>query len=466
MRTEQITVSLFEFRTITEFESDIKLNEHGYAKISGYVTEKQKNRALELMTNEVWGAVGFRDENGKQGTLFCGLAVNLQVQEENDSYLMTLELKTGTYLMDLKEHIRVFQGGGISYSAMQKAFLSTYVMSECLMQKADFSVGEMLVQYKETDWEFAKRLASKRNTVLIPNEKSAGVKYSFGVIEGNAEKMSSYSEVEIIKNIGNYQTKKQNGVEGIEENDELAYRIKSREIFFLGDCVVFEGKKYLVTDIHRLWVKKEVWNHYVLKSVNGTRQAPYRNKKIIGATMQGTVTDVKEDTVQIFVDCDENGNQGGQKWFPYSTVFSSPDGTGWYCMPEVGDCVQLHFPNEIEKMAYVSSSVNLNPTDSSARSVPDNKSIKNKQGKEILFTPERLVFTNNKGMSIAIDDNVGIVLSSDKDIIVKAKESIGLVSEEQAVQMVAGTKILLQQNETRLELTDNITMSGGQVNMQ
>lgn len=466
MRIEQITVSPFEFRIITEFESDIKLNEHGYAKIVGYVTEKQKNRALELMTNDVWGTVGFLDENGKQGTLFCGLAVTLQVQEENDSYLMTLGLKTGTYLMDLKEHIRVFQGGSINYSAIQKSFLSTYVMSECLMLKADCSVGEMLVQYKETDWEFAKRLAGKRNTVLIPNEKNAGVKYSFGILEGNAEKMSSYSEVEIIKNIGSYQTKKQNGVEGIEENDELAYRINSREIFFLGDCVVFEGNKYLVTDIHRSWDKKEMWNYYVLKTVKGTRQASYRNKKIIGATMKGTVTDVKADTVQIIVDCDENGNQGGQKWFQYSTVFSSPDGTGWYCMPEIGDCVQLHFPNEIEKMAYVSSSVNLNASDSSARSVPDNKSIKNRQGKEILFTPEKLVITNNKGMSITIDDNVGIVLSSDKDIIMKAKESIGLVSEEQAVQMVAGTQILLQQNETRLELADNIVMSGGQVNMQ
>lgn len=466
MRAEQITVRPFEFRTITEFESSIKLNEHGYAKISGYVTESQKNKALELMTNEVWGAVGFQDENGKQGTLFCGLAVNLQVQEENDSYLMTVELKTGTYLMDLKEHIRVFQRSSITYSAMQKAFLSTYVMGECLMLKPDCSVGEMLVQYKETDWAFAKRLASKRNTVLIPNEKNAGVKYSFGTAEGNAEKIESYSEIEIIKDIGSYQTKKQNGVIGIEENDELAYGINSRDIFFLGDCVVFEGKNYLVTDIRRTWVKKEILNHYILKTGRGTQQVHYRNKKIIGATMQGKVTDVKEDTVQISVDCDENGNQGGQRWFPYSTIFSSPDGTGWYCMPEVEDCVQLHFPSEIEKMAYVSSSVNLEAADSLARTVPDNKSIKNKQGKEILFTPEKLVITNNKGMSITIDDNVGIVLSSDKDIIMRAKESIGLVSEEQALQMVAGTQILLQQNETRLELTDNIAMSGGQVNMQ
>ncbi len=466
MRINQITVEPFGFRVITDFESGIKFNEHGYAKISGYITERQKDQALNLMTDDVWGAVHFQDDEGKGGILFCGLAVNMQIQEENDSYLMTVELRTGTYLMDLKEHIRVFQSGIITYSAMQEAFLSTYAMGECLMLKADCPVKKMFVQYKETDWEFAKRLASKRNTVLIPNEKSVGIKYSFGVAEENAQKFGSYNSVEIIKSIGNYQIKKQNGVRGLEENDELAYGIDSREIFFLGDCVVFEGKSYIVTEIHRTWLKKEVWNHYVLKTLKGTQQTEYHNKKIIGATLQGKVTHVKRDKVKITVDCDENENQGGQKWFAYSTVFSSPDGTGWYCMPEIKDRVQLHFPCEEENKAYVSSSVNLHASDPLARSVPDNKSIKNKQGKEILFTPEKLVITNNKGMSITIDDNVGIVLESDKDIIMKAKESIGLVSEEQALQMVAGTQVLLQQSETCLELADNLTMQGGQVNIQ
>lgn len=466
MRINQIAVNPFAFQTITGFESKLGLNEHGYAKISGYITAKQKSKALELMADDVWGEVCFQDEDGKKGILFCGLAVSMQIQEENDSYLMTVELKTGTFLMDLKEHIRVFQSGSITYGAIQKAILPTYKVNKCLMLEKDCPTQEMLVQYKETDWEFVKRLASKKNTVLIPNEKSAGVKYSFGAEEGNAEELVSYGNVEIIKNVGDFEKKKQNGMEVIEENDELAYGVDSREIFFLGDCVCFEGKKYLVTDIHRTWIKKEVWNHYVLKTLQGTRQLEYRNKKIIGATLQGKVTGVYQDTVQITVDNDENGNQGGKKWFAYSTVFSSPDGTGWYCMPEAEDCVQLHFPSEIEKMAYVSSSINVNSADSSARSVPDNKSIKNKQGKEILFTPEKLVITNNNGMSITINDNVGIVLESDKDIIMKAKESIGLISQEQDLQMVAGTQLLLQQSETCLELADKIVMHGGQVNIQ
>ena len=466
MRIHQITMTPFSFQTITDFESGSMLNEHGYAKISGYVTEQQRNEALGLMADDVWGTVCFQDEDGKSGILFCGLAVNMQIETENDCYLMTLELKTGTYLMDLKEHIRVFQSGSTTYGEIQNSFLPGYAMGECLMVNSDTNTDQMLVQYRETDWEFAKRLASRKNTVIVPNEKSEGVKYAFGLAEKNAEKLVSYDKLEMHKKIGEYQIKKQNGISGIEESDEIGYTVDSREIFFLGDCVVFGEKNYLVTEVHRTWVKKEVWNRYVLKTLKGTQMVEHHNKKIIGASLQGVVTDVEKDLVKITIHKDENGNQGGQKWFAYSTVFSSPDGTGWYCMPEKDDSIQLHFPNEVEDSAYVSSSVNMQPSDPEARSNPDHKSIKNKQGKEILFTPDKLIITNNKGMTITIDDEAGIIMESDKDILMKAEESIGLISEKQDLQMIAAEKVSLKQNATSLELADDIVMHGGKVNIQ
>ena len=163
---------------------------------------------------------------------------------------------------------------------------------------------------------------------------------------------------------------------------------------------------------------------------------------------------------------DETRGWAGQKWFAYSTIYSSPDGTGWYCMPEKGDSVRLYFPNENEAEAYVNSSVNEQSSNSSARSNPDEKSIKNKQGKEVLFKPDRLVFTNNKGMSIEIVDDEGILIESDKSITIKAKENIGIISMEQGVEMSAPEKIAFQQGNTMLELADDINVQGGRVNMQ
>lgn len=52
---------------------------------------------------------------------------------------------------------------------------------------------------------------SRRCTVLIPNEKSAGVKYTFGFGKDQEKKLTSYGSFQMIKNVGNCQTKKLNG---------------------------------------------------------------------------------------------------------------------------------------------------------------------------------------------------------------------------------------------------------------
>lgn len=68
---------------------------------------------------------------------------------------------------------------------------------------------------------------------------------------------------------------------------------------------------------------------------------------------------MERDTVQVLIGCDENQAGCGTRVFPYATVYSTPDGTGWYCMPEIGDAVRLYFPCEKDADAYVASSVHL-----------------------------------------------------------------------------------------------------------
>ena len=275
----------------------------------------------------------------------------------------------------------------------------------------------------------------------MANEKSAGVKYTFGIAEEAGHELLSYESYSIVNLIGEYQIKKDCGMK---ESDAVAYKVKTREIFYLGDFVRFLGKNYVVGEVERNWEGNEVYNYYLLETRGELRQMPYGNKKIIGASLKGNVTAVKKDTVKVVLMEDETGGWAGQKWFAYSTIYSSPDGTGWYCMPEKGDSVRLYFPNENEAEAYVNSSVNEQSSNSSGRSNPDEKSIKNKQGKEVLFKPDRLVLTNNNGMSIEIVDDEGILIESNKSITIKAKENIGIISMEQGVEMAAPEKIAFQ----------------------
>ena len=66
---------------------------------------------------------------------------------------------------------------------------------------------------------------------------------------------------------------------------------------------------------------------------------------------------VRADVVRVSLRTDARKETG--KWFSFSTVYSSPDGSGWYCMPEPGDEIRLYFPTEQEKHGYVISAVHL-----------------------------------------------------------------------------------------------------------
>lgn len=463
MRAIRIETSPFQILTLVEFESVLKKNQHGWARVSGYISAEEKNRLMAMIAEETWANIWFYDENGGKRILFCGYIEDLRIHAEADTFLLTVFLKTGTGKMDMQEHIRVYQNGSISCQKILDSAISGYYNGKILVKTETGSIGKMVVQYRETDWEFAKRLAAQKNTVVMANEKSTGVKYTFGIAEEAGHKLSSYESYSIVNLIGEYQKKKNCGMT---ERDAAAYQVKTREIFYLGDSVCFLGNNYIVGEAERRWEGNEICNYYLLEAKGELRQLPYGNKKIIGASLKGNVTAVKKDTVKVALLEDETAGWAGQKWFAYSTIYSSPDGTGWYCMPENGDSVRLYFPNENEAEAYVNSSVNEASSNSTARSNPDEKSIKNKQGKEVLFKPDRLVVTNNKGMSIEIIDNEGILIKSAKSITIKAKENIGIFSMEQGVEMSANEKIAFQQGSTMLELADDINVQGGRVNMQ
>ena len=463
MKAVRIETSPFQVLALVEFESVLKKNQHGCAKVSGYISAEEKDQLMAMISEETWAHIWFYDETGEKNILFCGYIEDLRIHAEADTFLLTALLKTGTGKMDMGEHIGVYQNGTTSCQKILETIVQGYTDGKLLMGTEAGNIGKMVVQYKETDWEFAKRLAAQKNTVIMANEKSAGVKYTFGIPEEAGRELLSYEAYSIMNLIGEYQIKKNCGMS---ESDAVAYQVKTREIFYLGDFVRFLGRNYVVGEVRRKWEGNEVYNYYLLETKGELRQVSYGNKKIIGASLKGNVTDVKKDTVKVVLMEDETGGWAGQKWFAYSTIYSSPDGTGWYCMPEKGDSVRLYFPNENEAEAYVNSSVNEQSSNSSARSNPDEKSIKNKQGKEVLFQPDRLVFTNNKGMSIEIVDDEGILIESDKSITIKAKENIGTISMEQGVEMSAPEKIAFQQGNTMLELADDINVQGGRVNMQ
>ena len=266
--------------------------------------------------------------------------------------------------------------------------------------------------------------------------------------------------------------KEQNKVSGLQPKDGICYEVTSREFHELGERIVFRNHQLYVYAVHSSYIGSELVHTYDLKTEGGCKRKKCYNTKLIGASLDAKILSVSNDTVKVCVTVDDSQDKGSAKWFPYSTVYSSPDGTGWYCMPEEGDRVRLYFPNEKEEEGYIISSIHVESssgagTGSSApRSNPDNKSISTKYNKLVEMTPTTITITNNKGMTIKIDDEEGISINSDKNITIQSEEELSIKSRNSNMVVEAPESIELIQGSTKITMKDEVTVQGTKFKVQ
>lgn len=456
MREKRIQVKPFEMLSILDYVGRQMVNEHGSVMVIGIIASEKKDEYIKKAASETWVQVVAFDEMDEETTLFCGILTNFKVTEEGSGCMMELCLCTGTKLMDYEKHTRSYQKDSYTYDQIVKERNSDYEDADTIFTKGKGNaISGFMLQYEETDWTFLKRLASTLNTVLVPDCGDQGERYYFGVPNKQAD---CEPEVEGYTTIQDY-VLSENG----KAEMKLCYIIESRMILSLGSCTVFKGNQFSVWKIESRWKGDELLHQYHLKPQADFWTARQYHEAIIGLSLMGTVKAVKGEQVQIQITKDEN-KESGQRWFDFSTVYSSPEGAGWYCMPEAGDTIRLYCPSEDESEAYVISAVHEN-TGNGIRTNPKHKIWRNPQGKEIRMTPENILLTNNDGMSVELSDGAGIKIKSNASISIQASDHISLNSNA-SLEMVAANKIVLKQGDTTMELADGIKLSGAKINLQ
>lgn len=465
MRDYRIVLDPFQTLDVLSCQVHKKLSDHATLRFVGHIRAEDEAKYVQTGQNDIQVKLLLIDENGADYVFFCGVSTNVQVRVEGDLRLLTLDAVSGSFYLDLVPHTRVFQNAQSTYDAVLKYNEQYYQNAGHAMSVgAGKQIGDLIVQYHETDWEFAKRLASHFNDNLIPAYRKEGMHFYFGFPDGKSNIDLSQETYTLTKETDDYLLKTKNKVLSLIESDALCMEAVSREIYEIGDSFPFHGQTYYIFDVLSELDGREMVHHYKLKSKAGLQAVKRYNEKAIGASLDANIVGITRDTVQVQVAVD--GIQSNKKWFPYSTVYSSPDGTGWYCMPEEGDSVRLYMPGDQESEAYIISAVHLSEDCSDARVNPDHKSLKSKYNKEVLFTPTSLVFTNNKGMSIEILDEEGIRITSDKSVFIKSDEAIQIASLEQSVSVIAPESIVLEQGQTKMTIQDEIHLDGAQVHIE
>ena len=289
-----------------------------------------------------------------------------------------------------------------------------------------------------------------------------GVRYTIGLPEGTKRTIET-DKIQINFNFSEYMEKSRNGMASLQSGDMVELVIESREIFQLGDAIPYNGKEYFICKIQTSYQGAECSHAYFLRTKEALKVLPIEIKTQQGCSFDAVVTDVNKDKVQVEIMQDEWKAADGKKWFLYSTVYSSADGTGWYCMPEIGDSVRFYVPDKSEN-SFILSAVHKE-TDS-ARQNPDYKSLKTKFGKEILFTPDSILMTNNNGMMVELNDSEGITIASDKDIFIQADNNLTISSSAASLLIAADDKVQVKQGGTTMTLSDDIYFTGGEFRIQ
>lgn len=412
---------------VLKLEINQAVNTHARAEViftvdiqtgKNYMEEVQELEAVSIGIPEV---------------IFIGVIKNAKIQYEDTYATIVLKLISTSSLWDVQRLNRSYQIIGDSYSTiMNKATNGNGIIE---FQGNDKTSETMIVQYKETIWEFILRLAAECGEVVYVDPASR-VPHVF---IGSAGQSGSYS--------GNV-----TGTEAFSGNAEqyvpLTGKINGRTISS-SSTVMQNGQ--LVSS----YESKE------LSSLLSNQKPKYG-----GRVMAGTVMGVKKDQIQVHItDLDAEFDEGSNTWFPYSTAYSSESNhSGIYCMPIEGDCVRVFFPSEDLSQVFASSSNTMR----GLLEDYEEKCFQTPQGMRVLFMKDGLhLMCNNKLIVIELLKDGRVNFYSETSIEVHAAGNVEFSASEGNIKIESGNNICMATGNSLISIKKNdITMVSDRIMTQ
>ena len=476
----KLKVSPFVFDNILELQIDKRLNEHNKLHIRGIVSNSQQ---ITPVTSAASG-VAITCENDGQ-VYFKGVLQNVKITCVDDVYRLDAYAISNTALLDTLKHKRSFQDNAQTYQSIVDSVIADIGASATYNAPA-MTVENIILQYNETDWAFAKRLASHTQDVLIPIT-SDKPEFHFGATDNGGAALDT-SNYTISRDFDVYRHMSTED-KALSEDDATVYSVETDEYLCgLGEKFSLNGIDLRVRAISISYKNSALSITYTLSGKKAISTPKKYNSAITGLLLDGTVTEVVNDTLKLKLDDDqERGvelDTAEAHLFKYATGYSMETHTGWYVMPEEGDTVQLLFPIEDEKFAYATSAVRREDTERTGDYLV--KYLRTSFGKEIKFdkneilvsalddvtyirinedtsegieiiTPHPILIQSGSTLDITSEDDMTI--TTEKNLYIEAKESIKIVNAGNTMDFVPDDGIAIA-TDKKLNVTsdDNATL--------
>ncbi len=445
---ENIHVNGIPFQRILHLRISHAPNAHGRAEIRGLIPREQARRLAE-QTDETTGIEITTDAKEQPQCLFYGVVSMLNIGQQSEYAVLDLVAETTSSRLSAKQNSRTFQNTGKTYGQILNQVLEGRGTVSVMV--TDRPIGSMIMQCDETDWEFIIRMASQLRVPAFSNIIARTPQIYIGLPPSSRTKEIETLTYDYAKSNSEYQT----AAEAMPE-DFSSDTIKSYDYFYLGDTVLFEGRSLQIKTVDAVLTDGILECTYSMGLKTSFQAVPITNSHASGRMMTGTVTAVMADKVQVFLNSvDSQEDSSSNWWFPYSTAYSSADGSGWYSMPAVGDEVRVFFPSGNEADAFAASSVAKN-----VREKVTDKCWSGLNGKQILMTEEGLVITGKEGkLYIKLSDAKGIEIISDMDINITSAAKVNIQGGEE-VKIIAENEVLVGTATSYLDIRkEGITAS-------
>lgn len=429
---EQILIKGIPVKDLRELVLDFMPGEHGRLMLSGYLDAADGEQAL----------FGFSENdpvsvlvNGSR-CIFSGLLTSAFVTEEGGTAKIQAEAKTRSIQMDQKKRSRSFQNTNMTYSQLFQTIIAEYPGSDIRLSIPDRPIGEIAIQYEETDWQFLKRMLSMLHSVLACRPFAETISLYGGVPDIPWENWS-YEKKGYQKEMGEYSYWLMEGA-SVSDNDFLILNIETNEVPQLFEQVEAEGKCFVIRRVRYEWERGLIYCRMELQKKEGILAKSVYPMHLIGVALNGKVVEISGTKLKVHLDIDGEGNGGNEYWFPFSTLSASPDGSGWYYMPEKKDNVRVYFPSKHTKDVIAVSAVSS--YDGKSGGVPDRmgssstKYLSNPHGQEMKLAADGIYLSASGGAaSVKIGNGGDVTLSAKGTIQIEAENNLSITAEEDIV---------------------------------
>lgn len=450
---DNLRVYPYNITHITEVKIENDVNEHAKLTLSGIVDDSTALSCVEETDEETIITV-YYEKDDDTFVLFNGLVTNIKTNVDNYVYNISVEAESLTYLMDINKVKRDFQNTSMTTHELIDEVMKSYKGAVYDINIPNEPIGQYILQYNETDYEFLKRIVSKYHMGVISAMELENIHVYFGTPEISVNPSLEINNYTISKAVEEFNDIKANDYEEAAETDFITYKIRTDEIFNVGESFQINGQKFYVKKVSFDMKESSFNNIYELRPKGGLIQKHLYDMNLIGISVSGSIAEVQRDRVKVNLD-DIDSISGASYWFPYSTVAASPDGGGWYCMPEIGERIRMNCPTKDESEAYVVNAIEGSDGSGDERmSNPDNKSLQ-ASGQEVNFTPSGVNLSCCGGQaSMNLNKDGTIDISGQSSITISCGSNLSLRSEAEInISAQSGIKINCDSGSS-VELTE------------